>query len=83
MGVGATAKPAFVMAQFGILDLTPAGRNEVRAVYGGFGIFEFTGLEFGRSFCHSPMVTQNQVFFKTLSGVIETDRLKNLKTVGD
>ena len=39
MGVGATAKPAFVMAQFGILDLTPAGRNEVRAVYGGFGIF--------------------------------------------
>ncbi|MCZ8167104.1 DUF4345 family protein [Silanimonas sp.] len=39
MGVGAIAKPAFVTAQFGILELTPAGRNEVRAVYGGFGIF--------------------------------------------
>lgn len=39
MGIGAIAKPAFVTAQFGILDLTPAGRNEVRAVYGGFGIF--------------------------------------------
>ena len=39
MGVGAIAKPAFVTAQFGILELTPAGRSEVRAVYGGFGIF--------------------------------------------
>ena len=39
MGVGAIAKPAFVPAQFGILELTPAGRNEVRAVYGGFGLF--------------------------------------------
>lgn len=39
MGVGAIAKPTLVTAQFGILDLTPAGRNEVRAVYGGFGIF--------------------------------------------
>jgi hypothetical protein len=39
MGIGAIAKPALVMAQFGILELTPAGRNEVRAVYGGFGIF--------------------------------------------
>ncbi len=39
MGVGAIAKPALVTAQFGILELTPAGRNEVRAVYGGFGIF--------------------------------------------
>ena len=39
MGFGAIAKPAFVTAQFGILELTQAGRNEVRAVYGGFGIF--------------------------------------------
>jgi hypothetical protein len=39
MGIGAIAKPAFVTAQFGILKLTPAGRNEVRAVYGGFGLF--------------------------------------------
>ena len=27
MGVGAIAKPAFVIAQFVILELTPAGRN--------------------------------------------------------
>jgi len=39
MGIGAIARPAFVTAQFGILELTPAGRNEVRAVYGGFGVF--------------------------------------------
>jgi len=39
MGVGAIIKPAVVTAQFGILELTPAGRNEVRAVYGGFGVF--------------------------------------------
>jgi hypothetical protein len=38
MGIGAIAKPALVTAQFGILELTPAGRNEVRAVYGGFGV---------------------------------------------
>lgn len=37
MGIGAIAKPTVVTAQFGILELTPAGRNEVRAVYGGFG----------------------------------------------
>ena len=39
MGFGAIAKPAFVTAQFGIFELTTAGRNEVRAVYGGFGVF--------------------------------------------
>ena len=39
MGIGAIARPAFVTAQFGILELTPAGRNEVCAVYGGFGVF--------------------------------------------
>jgi hypothetical protein len=39
MGIGAIAKPAFVTAQFGILELTRAGRNKVRAVYGGFGVF--------------------------------------------
>lgn len=38
MGVGAIAKPAFVTAQFGILELTPAGSSEVRAVYGVCGI---------------------------------------------
>lgn len=39
MGIGAIAKPAFVTAQFGILKLTPAGRSEVCAVYGSFGVF--------------------------------------------
>jgi hypothetical protein len=37
MGVGALARPTLVTAQFGMPDLTAAGRNEVRAVYGGFG----------------------------------------------
>ena len=38
MGLGAVIKPLLVTAQFGILELSAAGRNEVRAVYGGFGI---------------------------------------------
>jgi hypothetical protein len=32
MGVGAIAKPAFVPAQFGILELTPAGRSDLSFV---------------------------------------------------
>jgi hypothetical protein len=31
MGIVATAKPAFVKTRFGNLELTAAGRNEVRA----------------------------------------------------
>ena len=38
MGLGALARPDLVLAQFGVDRLTREGRNEVRAVYGGFGI---------------------------------------------
>ena len=38
MGVGAIAAPLLVTRQFEIVSLTAAGRNEVRSVYGGFGI---------------------------------------------
>ena len=38
MGLGALARPAAVLAPFGVAVETPAGRNEVRAVYGGFGL---------------------------------------------
>ena len=38
MGIGSFVKPELVTAQFGIPTLSLAGRNEVRAVYGGFGI---------------------------------------------
>ena len=38
MGCGALVAPVLVTRQFGISDLTFAGRNEVRAVYGGFGL---------------------------------------------
>lgn len=38
MGVGALARPLLVSRQFDISTLTAAGRNEVRAVYGGFGL---------------------------------------------
>jgi Domain of unknown function (DUF4345) len=44
MGIGAIAKPHLVTAQFDILDLTAAGRNEVRAVYGGFGVMTAVAL---------------------------------------
>ena len=38
MGVVGLAKPQFIMDIFGV-QLTLDGRNEVRAVYGGFGVF--------------------------------------------
>ncbi len=38
MGFGALVAPVLVTRQFGIAGLTLAGRNEVRAVYGGFGL---------------------------------------------
>ena len=38
MGLGALFKPSLVTVQFGIPTLTAAGRNEVRAVYGSFGV---------------------------------------------
>ncbi|NNL67684.1 MAG: DUF4345 family protein [Myxococcales bacterium] len=39
MGVVALLRPDQVMALFGTTQLTRDGRNEVRAVYGGFGVF--------------------------------------------
>ena len=38
MGLLALAAPERISATFGQPELTPAGRNEVRAVYGGFGV---------------------------------------------
>lgn len=38
MGAGALVRPALVLAQFGVEVGTADGRNEVRAVYGGFGL---------------------------------------------
>jgi len=38
MGAAALVRPSFIWAPFGVAPSTPAARNEVRAVYGGFGI---------------------------------------------
>jgi hypothetical protein len=38
MGLLALARPRDVLAQFGVATETVEGRNEVRAVYGGFGL---------------------------------------------
>jgi hypothetical protein len=38
MGLYALALPEQITATFGTTTLTPAGRNEVRAVYRGFGL---------------------------------------------
>ena len=38
MGALALALPVRVLSQFGVGSLTAAGRNEVRAVYGDFGL---------------------------------------------
>ena len=38
MGLVAIARPESILAYFGTRSLTRDGRNEVRAVYGGFGL---------------------------------------------
>ena len=38
MGVAALVRPALIWAPFGVAPTTPESRNEVRAVYGGFGL---------------------------------------------
>lgn len=38
MGLLALAAPDRIAVTFGATVLTPAGRNEIRAVYGGFGL---------------------------------------------
>ncbi len=38
MGVIALLRPEAILAQFGVAVETAAGRNEMRAVYGGFGL---------------------------------------------
>ena len=38
MGAAALVRPAIIWAPFGVAPTTPEARNEVRAVYGGFGI---------------------------------------------
>ena len=38
MGLAALIDPPQILAPFGVDVVTAAGRNEVRAVYGGFGI---------------------------------------------
>jgi hypothetical protein len=38
MGLAALAAPARILATFGVEVTTVDGRNEVRAVYGGFGV---------------------------------------------
>jgi len=44
MGVAAVWTPVRVTEQFGIPELSADGRNEVRAVYGGFGLAVACGL---------------------------------------
>src|SRR5882757_6314228 len=38
MGMAALARPESILAYFGTASLTRDGRNEIRAVYGGFGL---------------------------------------------
>lgn len=47
MGVFALVWPARVTALVGTPELTLAGRNEVRAVYGGFGLAAASALAWG------------------------------------
>jgi len=38
MGLAALVRPALIWGPFGVVPTTAASRNEVRAVYGGFGL---------------------------------------------
>jgi hypothetical protein len=38
LGAGALVRPALIWAPFGATPTTPEARNEVRAVYGGYGL---------------------------------------------
>jgi len=38
MGIAALVKPSLIWSPFGVTPTTPAARNEIRAVYGGFGL---------------------------------------------
>lgn len=38
LGLAALVRPALIWWPFGVEPTTPAARNEVRAVYGGFGL---------------------------------------------
>lgn len=38
MGIAALVRPAFIWAPFGVTPTTAEARNEVRGVYGGFGL---------------------------------------------
>jgi len=44
MGVAALVRPAWVVGRFDVAVPTAAARNEVRAVYGGFGLAVGAGL---------------------------------------
>jgi hypothetical protein len=44
MGIGALLKPAAEAAQFDNSELNSGARNEVRAVYGGFGVMVAAAL---------------------------------------
>lgn len=53
MGVGSLFAPQRVTSQFGIAELDRDGRNEVRAVYGGFGL-AMTGV-LAAAALHEPL----------------------------
>src|SRR3954453_6958340 len=38
MGLAALLRPALIWAPFGVVPTTAESRNEIRAVYGGFGL---------------------------------------------
>ena len=63
MGLGAVIKPLLVTAQFGILELSTAGRNEVRAVYGGFGILMGVALFVGDAFFKAAVLPFDTIVF--------------------
>lgn len=59
MGIGALLKPVAVTAQFDVPELSSAGRNEVRAVYGGFGVMLAAALGVA---LHHPEIRHGVLF---------------------
>lgn len=44
MGLAALIRPNFIVSIFGVSETNPEFRNEIRAVYGGYGLLAGIGL---------------------------------------
>ncbi len=88
MGGWALARPARVVDRFGIVVTTPDGRNEVSAVYGGFGLavsalLVFAATTDGRGELWIPSIVSVQCLGMATGRIVSMlrDRTRGSRTV--